>query len=742
VRTLADKAGRIDLDLGVDYKGFNRQITGIAKNTQRRVGGAFKGVGKMFAAAFAVKKLFDFGKAGIKLASDLTEVQNVVDVTFGNMNKQVNEWSKNMLYGFGLSELSAKKYSSTMGAMLKSSGIFGQELVDMSQGITELAADFASFYNLDSEQAFQKIRSGLMGETEPLKQIGKNLSVANLEAYALSQGIRKSFNSMSQSEKTLLRYNYLLSISQDAMGDFARTSDSWANQTRLLSEQWKIFSQTMGQAFINILTPTLKIINSIIQKLQVAAEYFKAFTEMVFGASDAASDAAKSTDSMGGAVNDMSKDIKKAGKAIDGSLGSFDQLNLLSQDTAKSMAETAGMASMVGIQGAPSSTNVDVNVDESKLAPLVGILDKVKGMANGLIGFFKENFGPGLRTMFETLSLNAQGWKEAFGEVFQQIPLLAEPLKNWFNTDLRAFFSTYLEYLTTFVSGVVDSALKIFNTTKDAVMPIIMWFFTDGLPLLTQVGIEWNKIVTEIFKLTKVVFDKIYTGAVAPAMKFISHLIVSILGSLKTAWDKWGVKISTGLMTVVRNLKQIFIDLWEKYLKPVWNIFLKALTRLWDNHLKKLVDAFLDLVGELVAGGQDIYNKVIAPIIMWLIDKLAPVFVKVFGIVTKVLETALGIIIDVVTGIIKALKGIIEFLVGVFTGDWDKAWSGIKNTFIAIFDTVKGYFEGIVNAVIKGINLIIRGLNSININVPDWVPALGGKNLGFNIRPLNPIKIS
>lgn len=111
----------------------------------------------------------------------------------------------------------------------------------MSKKLTELSADMASFYNLSNDMAFEKIRSGISGETEPLKQLGINMSVANLEAYALSQGIRTSFQNMDQASQTLLRYNYLLSVTGDAQGDFARTSNSWANQVKLMGEQWRIF---------------------------------------------------------------------------------------------------------------------------------------------------------------------------------------------------------------------------------------------------------------------------------------------------------------------------------------------------------------------------------------------------------------------------------------------------------------------------------------------------------------------
>ena len=190
--------------------------------------------------------------ASVKLASDLTEVQNVVDVTFGkNKNADtINDWAKNAASAFGLSELQAKKFNGTMGAMLKSMGLSDDAVLDMSTSMTGLAGDFASFYNLPIEEAFQKIRSGISGETEPLKELGINMSVANLEAYALSQGIDKSYNSMTQAEQAALRYNYLMAASADAQGDFARTNDTLANQLRIAQLEVQNLGGAIGMSLL------------------------------------------------------------------------------------------------------------------------------------------------------------------------------------------------------------------------------------------------------------------------------------------------------------------------------------------------------------------------------------------------------------------------------------------------------------------------------------------------------------
>ena len=141
---------------------------------------AFSRLAKAIGLVMIARKALDTIKTGIDYASDLAEVQNVVDVTFGSATEAINSWSKECLAAYGMNEVSAKRYAGTIGAMLKSSGLAGDAIVDMSKDMVGLAGDMASFYNLDLETAFEKIRSGISGETEPLKQLGINMSVANL----------------------------------------------------------------------------------------------------------------------------------------------------------------------------------------------------------------------------------------------------------------------------------------------------------------------------------------------------------------------------------------------------------------------------------------------------------------------------------------------------------------------------------------------------------------------------------
>lgn len=734
---MSNSVGTAQLDLGINYKEFNKQLKGISGNAQSMISEAFKGLGKTITAAFATKALFDFGKAAIDLASDLDEVQNVVDVVFGSMADDVNNFAKDALAQFGLSELSAKRFTSTMGAMLKSSGITGDAMLQMSKGITGLAADMASFYNLNPEEAFAKLRAGISGETEPLKQLGINMSVANMEAYALSKGITKSYQSMSQAEQTMLRYNYLLNATKDAQGDFARTSDSWANQVRLLGEQWKIFQTTMGQGFINILTPVVKLLNILIQKLQVAAQYFKAFTDMVFGAKKTTEKAISPIVDMGDATGNMASEVKKAGKAAKGSLASFDQLNVLVQGTADAMGDAAGGMDSGLLDMGGGATVPTVEVDTTQFNPVLDFLNKIKEVTGELIGYLFDAFGPPLRDALNQVLPQLAAWKDTLFNTFSQISVMGAPLKNWFLNDLVPFWQQEILVLGNIFSGLLDTGRKVFEGLRDAAMPILEWFVANGLPLITDFASGALTIYNDLFNGVKFIFDTIWDGAVKPGLDVLSYMIVGVLDSIKAFWDQWGGRIVQGFRDTIKSITDTFQNWWNTIFKPLWDTIVQTVKWLWDNHLKGLVDEFLVFIGKLITGAQEIYNKFILPLINWFIKEFGPSISNAFQLVASRVGTVFGAIADVVKGILKTLGGLIDFIVGVFTGNWSKAWDGIKNVFAGIWDAIVGILKGAVNLIIDSINWMIRGLNKISIDVPNWVSdILGmsrGSKFGFNI---------
>ena len=284
----------------------------------------------MIASAFAVKKLVEFGKSCIELGSDLSEVQNVVDVTFPQMSAQVDQFAKSAAASFGLSETMAKKYTGTFGAMAKAFGFTEEQAYQMGTSLTGLAGDVASFYNISQDEAYTKLKSVFTGETESLKDLGVVMTQTALDSYALANGFGKTTSQMSEAEKVALRYQFVQNQLTAAAGDFARTSDGWANQVRILSLQFDSLKATIGQGLINLLTPVIKVINIIIGKLTTLANVFKAFTDMITGKKSS------------GGVSNVASDLSSASSAADSLSSSTDKAGSSAKKAAKEFKQLAG----------------------------------------------------------------------------------------------------------------------------------------------------------------------------------------------------------------------------------------------------------------------------------------------------------------------------------------------------------------------------------------------------------------
>lgn len=215
----------------------------------------------------AIRALKDFLGAGIEYGAGLTEVQNVVDTVFGAQGAlQIEAWSKTTLKSIGLSELTVKKYSSTLGSMIDAMGVSAQKNVEMSMTLTRLTGDWASFRDKKPQEVFEKIRSAISGETEAIKELGIVMTANNLKRFAQQEHIKKSYEAMTEAEKVTLRYNYILEKSSKVLGDFAKTSDSFHNQQTLLSEQTKELAGRFADEFLPALTEILSETNDYLAK--------------------------------------------------------------------------------------------------------------------------------------------------------------------------------------------------------------------------------------------------------------------------------------------------------------------------------------------------------------------------------------------------------------------------------------------------------------------------------------------
>lgn len=340
--------GSIRIDTSINSQPIDKGISAIENK--------IKSIGKTIGLAFGVKELIDFGRKAVTAASDLAEAQNVVDTAFGDMSWKMEQFAATALETYGISELTAKNMGSTYMAMAKGMGVATDAASDMAVTLTGRLSDIMSFYNKTQREVDTIGRALITGETEPLKAIGVVMTQTNLSAYAMAQGFSKTYDAMSANEQLIVRYKYFLEQTALAQDDFAKTSDSWANQTRLLSERLNEFMTNLGGLIMNTLTPALEFANEAVSFLN----------DLFFGGKGAEeTTAVKNAEAVTDEVTAMGAAADKSKKKLNNLIAGFDELHIISgaNDKDKEQATDAGIdtSNLLGV-------NLDADTKTAKKA--------------------------------------------------------------------------------------------------------------------------------------------------------------------------------------------------------------------------------------------------------------------------------------------------------------------------------------------------------------------------------------
>lgn len=686
-----ESVGQIGLDLVVNQNQFDRQMRGITNIASK--------AGKILAGAFAIKKITEFTSACLDLGSDLAEVQNVVDVTFSKMNEQVNNFAQNAVFQFGLSETMAKQYTGTFGAMAKAFGFVESEAYAMSTTLTGLAGDVASFYNITQGEAYTKLKSVFTGETESLKDLGVVMTQTALDQFALANGYGKTTAKMTEQEKVALRYAFVQQQLSLAQGDFARTSDSWANQVRILKLQFDSLRASLGQGFIAAVTPVIKVINTIMGKLVQLANVFSAFMKRLFGVkSDSssgigavASDVSSATNAMDNLSNSTSgvgSAAKKAAKEIKGLMG-IDEINTISS-TGSDSDSGSGDSSGIGNIGMDDwDFSQQEKATDGLLSKVEVFADKVRNIFKNISNFIKKHKEIILSIIGGLVSgiiafFIAGNWGAITGAIASVI--------GWIELIPTALGLAGLALTTP--AALIAGAVAVVTTAF-----LYLWQTSDSFRNALING--WNALVSALTP---------YFKAIMGALKLVGDFLVTVLKPiLFLLWDAW--------CTVVDNIVKVTMSLWTNCIAPVVKFLDECLKKIIDglNEIWQVWKPTIEKIGEILIV---IWNNCLKPVINWLGNEFIQAFRNVGNYIKPILES-----LKIMFG------GLIDFIVGVFTGNWQKAWQGVQNIFRGIFDGLTNIAKKPLNAIIDAINAMIRGLNKIKL--PNWIPGFGG--MGINI---------
>ncbi len=520
-------------------------------------------IGKVYATYWLLFRAFGKIRDAINISSDLTEVQNVVDVTFGNMAYKVEELAKTSIKQLGMSELSLKQYASRFQAMGSAMGIpsglignasdflskqtngyvgLSDSMSDVSLTLTKLAADMASFYNVEQDDVAQDLESIFTGQTRPLRTYGLDLTQATLQEWAMKNGLDANIQSMSQAEKTMLRYQYVLANTGAAQGDFARTADTWANQTRILVQQLQQLGAVVGGTLINALKPLVKALNNAMGHIIAFAETVSNALGKIFGwkfeksgggMTNDMGDIADNTLSASDGAGDLSKNLgnaaKNAKKLKTITLG-IDELNINEpdKDTPSSSGGSGspsgggGTGSGLGSTGAPTGIVGQWVKDEEgffeseidtlyKLGEYIGntlsnvmesinwdsVYEKARNFGTGLADFLNGLISPRLfynlgKTIANSINTVFHA-SNAFAIKFDWKNLgksLARSLKGFFeNWDAGLTAETF----SNFCKGILQAMTSFVNTLgEDGTFKDIGQKLVDFVCGIDWMGLTWN----------------------------------------------------------------------------------------------------------------------------------------------------------------------------------------------------------------------------------------------------------
>lgn len=762
---MSDTVGQIALELGIDSSQIVNQLTGASNKAAKQATSIFSGLGKKIAAGLSIAAVTKFTKDCIEVGSNVTEVQNVVDTAFKDLSWQADQWASNAMANFGLSELSAKKYMGVFGQMSNAMGITGKAALDMAENVTGLTGDVASFYNLGTDEAYTKLKSIWTGETETLKDLGVIMTQTNLDQYALNNGFGKTTAKMTEQEKVMLRYQYVTSALSNATGDFVKTQDSWANQTRILTLRFQQLKASLGKGFIALFTPILRGFNSLLAGLQKVADGFASFVQMLTGADISSSmgsisaDIAGIGDDAGGAADNVSgigDAAKKTAKDIEKSLAGFDQINKLTEPTDDSSSSGSGTDSTSGIGSVdlvPDVSGSTANVSSA----ISDMADKVKKALEPLKAISFDNLVSSLDNLKRAVQPLTEKLFSGLEWAYYNVLV---PLASWYIEDLIPTYINTLADAFELLNTVLDVFNPVFESAWDNFFkPIAEWTGGIVVDVINSIGDAFLLVAgylkeheTDVKDWTDLYitpFFKTITDFIMELYDLIKNVIGFVIDLLGPSFDEIVaiisgaisaiIKIVTGVLDILKGviefLNGIFTGDIDKCMQGIKDIIKGCLEAIWG-----IIKVIVSLIVNLVKGTVDIVINLLKDIFTVIGNILS----SIKSVFDKVLMAIFNAVISVIDGIKDALWNIVDFVGDTFSSAWSNVWNGIINAFDNIFGGIVDIAKGPINLVIglingmldgleSGINWIVRKINTLSLDVPDWVPVIGGDHFGFDL---------
>lgn len=779
---------------GADFSGMRKEMQRANKNLTDFKSGLSKTM-KGITATLGTLAIGSGIKSATKDAMTFEASMQQVERTLGSSASTFKMWAKENATAFGMSKLEAAKYGAVYSNLIST---FSQSTSEATQRTTDLlkaSAVVASSTGRTMEDTMERIRSGLLGNTEAIEDLGINVNVAMIESTnAFKQFANgKSWQQLNFQTQQQIR---LMAILEQATTKYG---NEIANNT--ISRQQQLVAQlnntklALGQAFLPIYNSVLPALIRMATAMANAMTFVAQFSRALFGGST--KQQTKQTTAQAGAVSGLGDAYKKAGKKAKGAVASFDELNLIGDKPDAGAADDAGAGAGGGL------------IDDGALGGMGGGMEEVSAKAQAMAAKVKEAFA--------TLSRFITDHKDI---IIAALAGLATAFAGFWIATKWASIVTAIQRAGTIIMGVLTAvsipvALVIaavaglvaafvyfyrtnegfrntVNTILQKIGEIATWLWQN---VLVPFG-EWlGTVMVEAWKAIGVAAEWLWDNvlkpfgawladvlpkawdAVAAACKWLWDNVLKPFGAwlmdaMPKAWDAVKVAAEWLWKNVLVPFGEFLKWLWDNVLVPIGKVLIDILgvafkkvadvaKSFWENVLvplgKALKEMFGPAVEAVIAVLTFLWKNVFKPLSDFVITVVKGAFENLVTVITFLWKNVLKPLTEYVGGIFKSVfdnvfrsigqiiegakdifVGLMKFITGVFTGDWAKAWEGVKQIFKGVFESLWGIVKYPLNMIIDGINALIGGLNKLNIDVPSWVGKIPGipndiSSFGFNI---------
>lgn len=795
--------GEIGLNLVLNKQDFSKSLNAVqeqANSVSNNMKSSLKKLGSAIVAAFSVAAIKQFGQQCIESAAQVNAANSQFEQTFGSMESQAKSAIQSVAKESGILETRLQGVGTSIYAFAKTTGMDSANALNMMQEALQVTADSAAYYDRSLEDTAESLKSFLKGNFENDAALGLSCTETTRNA-AANKLYGKSFVELSESQKQLT----LLEMVKDAnklsgaLGQASRESDGWENVTGNLKESWNQLLAVIGK-------PILQVATNIVQKLSSA---IAKLTEYAKGAINALSklfnwdgdDTANSISAAASSAENLTDEAESGSNSLEGvadsaekaknSVAGFDKLNVITKSDSggsdTSASDTASSSGTSVANAVVKDTNSGVSGAFKNLYEKSGFKGFVDNVQKGINKVDWSSIGKNCESIFKNSVPIAQNYltqvqkvgKSAFGAVGsfvggvvqvsgKQLQTLTGGFAKWLDKDkdkINGFittigdnFSKGYDNLSTFFEKSFDvigqSVDRVRPQMEDAISNMLSGFtdfggavgtiFSEGFSLATESLVKWidndGATIGEFF-------DNIQLQ-MADVVNFVGGVFSDIGNFLLGWWDgEGGSEIFQNVCDMFLNIGTTLMNVYNDWIMPAWNFIVGVFQSAWTDCLKPIFEQLWIVFGKVCDCIATIWNNWLSPLVNFISDTLGPIFNTVLRNIQSIFETVFRVIGDVVGGILKSFGGLIDFITGVFSGNWEKAWNGIKDFFGGIWDGIWGIIKGFVNLIIDGINLLWTGIytvvaaivNTIG-GIADAIGSIFGQEWGWSM-PNEPVLI-